>query len=191
LLEASIHAGVAIASCPPPRNASRMVDQELLEFLPRTSFFGGIDRSALECIVAMLVARSLPKGAVVFNEGDPGNSLFVVRRGELIVFHRSPEGGAPVKLTRLRDGDFFGEMTLLEMQPRSATVLVERDVDLLELRARDLYELYKKDIKAYVMVLQNINRELCRRLRHASYRLVEWASEAGDQTTQIGLRPVR
>jgi CRP/FNR family cyclic AMP-dependent transcriptional regulator len=168
-----------------------MVEEELLEFLPRTCFFGGLDRAALERVVAMLVPRSFPSGATVFREGEPGNSLFVVLRGELVVFHRPPEGGPPVKLTRLREGDFFGEMTLIEMQPRSATVQVDRDADLLELRSRDLYELYKKDIKAYVMVLQNINRELCRRLRRASHRLVEWASEAGDQTTQIGLRPVR
>jgi len=153
-----------------------MVEEELLEFLPRTPFFGGLDRAALERVAAMLVPRSFPRGATVFNEGETGSSLFVVRRGELIVFHRPPEGGrAPVKLTRLREGDFFGEMTLIEMQPRSATVQVDRDADLLELRACDLYELYKKDVKAYVMVLQNINRELCRRLRRASHRLVEWA----------------
>jgi CRP-like cAMP-binding protein len=168
-----------------------MADEELLEFLPRTSFFGGLDRPALERVIGMLVPRSLPKGAVVFNEGDPGNSLFVVRSGELLVCHHGDEGGPPVKLTRLRQGDFFGEMTLIEMQPRSATVQVERDAELLELRARDLYELYKKDIKAYVLLLQNINRELCRRLRRTSQRLMEWASEAADETTQVGLRPLR
>src|SRR5438105_4324071 len=135
-----------------------MADAELLGFLQRTSFFGGLDRPALEAAAAMLVPRKYPAGQPVFREGDQGNSLFVVRAGELLVWHAAGEGEPLVKLTRLHFGDFFGEMTLIEMQPRSATVMVEQDAELLELRARDLYELYKKDIKAYVLVLQNVNR---------------------------------
>lgn len=109
----------------------------------------------------------------------------------MVVYHRGPPGEPPVKLTRLGPGDFFGEMTLTEMQPRSASVVAEVDAKLLELRAADLYRLYKQDLKAYVLVVQNINRELCRRLRRTNERLVEWPSRASDVTTQVGLTPVR
>jgi CRP-like cAMP-binding protein len=81
-------------------------------------------------------------------------------------------------------------MTLIEMQPRSATVVAESDCSLLELRAADLYKLYKLDMKSYVLVLQNVNREICRRLRRTNQRLVEWASEARDDSTQVGLQPI-
>jgi CRP/FNR family transcriptional regulator, cyclic AMP receptor protein len=50
----------------------------------------------------------------------------------------------------------------------------------------DLYKLYQADVKAYVLVLQNINRELCRRLRKADTRITEFADEAKDDITQIG-----
>ena len=64
-------------------------------------------------------------------------------------------------------------MTLIEMQNRSATVIAESPTVLYELTARQLYTCYKADIHAYVIVLQNINRELCRRLRRADNRLAE------------------
>jgi CRP/FNR family cyclic AMP-dependent transcriptional regulator len=73
----------------------------------------------------------------------------------------------------LRPGDFFGEMTLIEMQNRSATVVAESPTVLYELTAKDLYTYYKADIHAYVIVMQNINRELCRRLRRADNRIAE------------------
>ena len=64
-------------------------------------------------------------------------------------------------------------MTLIEMQNRSATVVAETEAVLYELTARNLYTYYKADIHAYVLVMQNINRELCRRLRRADRRIAE------------------
>jgi CRP/FNR family transcriptional regulator, cyclic AMP receptor protein len=76
-------------------------------------------------------------------------------------------------MSRLAPGDFFGEMTLIEMQNRSATVVAETATVLYELTAGDLYSYYKADIAGYVLVILNINRELCRRLRRADNRIAE------------------
>ena len=75
----------------------------------------------------------------------------------------------------LGPGYFFGEMTLIEMQNRSATVCAESPTALYELTAQNLYAFYKADIHAYVMVILNMNRELCRRLRRAEIALPSWA----------------
>ena len=80
----------------------------------------------------------------------------------------------------LGPGDFFGEMTLIEMQNRSATVVAETATVLYELTARNLYAYYKADIHAYVIVMQNINRELCRRLRRADRRIAELSLHASE-----------
>ena len=132
----------------------------------------------------MLAERSHPAGSPVFREGDQGRSMYVVHTGELVANQAGGSGGT-VRLMRFFEGDFFGETTLIEMQPRPYTVLATRDARLWELINQDLYRLYQKDVKGYVLVLQNINRELCRRLRRASNRITEFADETDDERTQI------
>src|SRR5947209_2865618 len=139
---------------------------ELTEFLARTPFFGGLPAEAIGRLAAMLVERSYAKGEVVFREGDAGKSMYVVHTGELIA-NQAGESGSAVRLMRYGPGDFFGEMTLIEMQPRPFSVAAESPARLWELTNMDLYQLYRHDVKAYVLILQNINRELCRRLRKA------------------------
>ena len=60
---------------------------------------------------------------------------------------------------------------------------------LYELTARNLYTYYEADIYAYVMVMQNINRELCRRLRRADNRIAELADASRESMTQNRVRP--
>ena len=112
--------------------------------------------------------------------------MYIVRSGELLKY-QSGESGVMVKLMRFGEGDFFGETTLIEIQPRPFTVVAESDAQLFELTNMDLYRLYQEDVHAYVMVLQNISRELCRRLRGADSRVTEYASEFGRTATQINV----
>jgi CRP/FNR family transcriptional regulator, cyclic AMP receptor protein len=92
--------------------------------------------------------------------------------------------GRPIGVSGLGPGDFFGEMTLIEMQNRSVTVVAESPTVLYELTARNLYTYYKADIYGYVIVMQNINRELCRRLRRANHRIAELAEASHESMTQ-------
>ena len=145
---------------------------ELKAFLLATPFFGGLSEASLDLLIPMLVERRFEAGATVVAEGEAGRSMFIVHAGELEVTRRG-EAGHVIRMARLSPGDFFGEMTLLEMQNRSATVIADSPTVLYELTARKLYVYYKSDIHAYVMVMQNINRELCRRLRRADNRIAE------------------
>jgi CRP-like cAMP-binding protein len=126
----------------------------------------------------MLVERRFQVGATVVMEGEQGRSMFIVHSGELAV-SKLGDSGSAICISGLKPGDFFGEMTLLEMQNRSATVVAESPTVLYELTARNLYTFYKADVQAYVMVIQNINRELCRRLRRADNRIAALADAAG------------
>ncbi|MER2268063.1 cyclic nucleotide-binding domain-containing protein [Methylobacterium oxalidis] len=145
---------------------------ELKAFLIETPFFGGLSAESLDLLVTMLVERRFAAGATVMTEGEPGRSMYVVQSGTLAVSKRGDAGSA-IDLNRLGPGDFFGEMTLIEVQNRSATLVAESPLVLYELTARNLYTYYKADLRAYAMVMQNINRELCRRLRRADNRIAE------------------
>jgi CRP/FNR family cyclic AMP-dependent transcriptional regulator len=145
---------------------------ELKAFLLATPFFGGLKDASLDLLVSMLVERRFEVGETVVAEDEPGRSMFIVHAGELGVSKRG-DSGRVIRMSDLAPGDFFGEMTLIEMQNRSATVVAESSTVLYELNARDLYTCYKADIHGYVIVMQNINRELCRRLRRADSRIAE------------------
>jgi CRP-like cAMP-binding protein len=145
---------------------------DLKAFLLATPFFGGLRDASLDLLVSMLVERCFEPGVTVVAEGEPGRSMFIVHSGELVV-SKQLESGRVIRMSDLGPGDFFGEMTLIEMQNRSATVVAESSTVLYELTAKNLYACYKADIHAYVIVMQNINRELCRRLRRADNRIAE------------------
>src|SRR5262245_21628496 len=162
---------------------------DLKAFLLATPFFGGLSDASLELLISMLIERRFDIGATVVAEGEPGRSMYVVHSGELVV-SKLGKSGRVIPMSGLGPGDFFGEMTLIEMQNRSATVVAQSPTVLYELSARNLYTYYKADISAYVMVMQNINRELCRRLRDADNRIAELADAARESTTQIRVRPV-
>jgi CRP/FNR family transcriptional regulator, cyclic AMP receptor protein len=149
-----------------------VISPDLKAFLLATPFFGGLSDASLDLLISMLVERRFDAGANVVAEGEPGRSMFVVHSGQLVV-SKLLDTGRVMRMSGLEPGDFFGEMTLIEMQNRSATVVAESPTVLYELTARDLYKCYKTDIQAYVMVIQNINRELCRRLRRADSRIAE------------------
>ena len=150
---------------------------ELKAFLVATPFFGGLSDASLDLLISMLVERRFDLGASIVAEGEPGRSMYIDHSGELVV-SKIGESGRVIPMTRLGPGDFFGEMTLIEPQNRSATVVAETATVLYELTGRNLYAYYKADIHAYVIVMQNINRELCRRLRRADDRIAGLADAA-------------
>ena len=150
---------------------------ELKAFLVATPFFGGLSDASLDLLISMLDERRFGLGESIVAEGEPGRSMYIVHSGKLVV-SKIGESGRAVAMTHLGPGDFFGEMTLLEPENRSATVVAETPTVLYELTAQNLYAYYKADIHAYVIVMQNINRELCRRLRRADNRIAGLADTA-------------
>ena len=146
------------------------MEEEVAKFLSGTSFFGGLAPEVKATVLSMLKERRIKGGEVLFEEGDDGKSMYIVAKGALIV-KRHCQHGTDARLLMMRPGDFFGVTTLIEMEPRPFSCRAEVDSVLYELTNLDLYQLYKKDQKTYLLVLQNINRELCRKLRKAAQRI--------------------
>jgi CRP/FNR family transcriptional regulator, cyclic AMP receptor protein len=160
-----------------------MPPADLRAFLEATPFFGGLLDASLDRVIRLLVERHFAEGAAVVRENDEGRSMYVVQSGDLLV-HKQSGSGRTVPISRLGPGDFFGDMTLIEIQPRSASVVAETPAVLFELSAASLFVLYEADIHAYAMVLQNMNREMCRRLRRANHRITELADIAFSSVAQ-------
>src|SRR5215472_1409078 len=121
----------------------------LRDFLSGTSLFGCLDADVIDQVIPLLKEHLFLAGDVVFDEGDTGKSMYIVRTGELIVQRRCPDG-TPARLLMMRPGDHFGVTTLIEMEPRPFSCLAEKDSLLYELTNADLYQLYKENGRAYI-----------------------------------------
>jgi CRP/FNR family transcriptional regulator, cyclic AMP receptor protein len=158
--------------------------EELLEWLPSIPLFGGLEVPTLRRVIGRLVEHHVEPGVDVCRQNEAGRAMFLIRSGEVMVC-RDLQGGRRLKMVRMGPGEFFGEMTLIDVQRRSATVTVERPALLYSLSNRDLYQLYQDDVPGYVMILQNLCRELSRRLRATNSRLQTLAEAADDERTLI------
>src|SRR3954469_8019377 len=147
-----------------------MADAEIQAFLSKTSFFGGLMPEVVATVAGMLKEKRVPAGEMLFAEGDDGKSMYIVHEGALIM-RRHCSDGTQARLLMMRPGDFFGVTSLIEMEARPFSCTAEKDSILYELTNVDLYHLYKTDTKTYILLLQNIARELCRRLRKAGQRI--------------------
>ena len=158
-------------------------------FLRSAPVFGGLEGRSLESVRSMLRPLQLPSGAVIFSDGELGRTMYLLVKGEVEVRGRSA-GGRHVPLVRLGPGECFGEMALVELQPRSATVVATRKSVLYSLNNLDLYRLFQNDNYAYVIVLQNICRLLSRRLRKADGRICDFLDPGARNRLRVAAKAV-
>lgn len=155
-----------------------------LQLLQDMPIFGGITRRVLQTILAHAPLRRLRKGEYFFREGDPANSMFVLERGQVVVLKRWQ--GRNYRLRILRDGDCFGEMALMDLSPRSASVKAVDACIALELSINCLYSIYRDDLEQFTLIQMNMGREVSRRLREADDRafqlIMSQQSPAVEQT---------
>jgi CRP-like cAMP-binding protein len=146
-----------------------------LDELRQVGLFGAVSDEVLEFLIAKLVVMQPQPGDVVFHEGDPARDMFVVMAGEMEVLKKSHHG-VEARVALLGPGDWFGEMSILDVQPRSASVRVLAPSRLLRIAASDLDALYRHDVKAYAIIVLNVARELSRRLRVADGLLADFVA---------------
>jgi CRP/FNR family cyclic AMP-dependent transcriptional regulator len=136
------------------------------QFLQSHALFGGLTDDQIALIRPLLREQSFEIGEYIVTEGQEGDRLFFLCAGSVSVLKADADtGSALTHLATLRVGDTFGEMEILDIQPRCASVKALESVQVLILTCHDLYAIYKADIKAYSLIVLNLARELSRRLR--------------------------
>jgi CRP-like cAMP-binding protein len=151
------------------RPAPLALDPELLAQIP---LFGGLSESVLARILGAAREVRVAAGTEVIEEGELASGMFVVADGELEICKRG-RNGAEFCLAVLRRGACVGEMSLIDIQPRSATVRALAPSLLYVLDQSQIAKLYASDLEAYTMLVLNIAREISRRLRRADQVLVD------------------
>lgn len=158
-------------------------DVRLLEEVPLFAELSDEERALL---AAQLDVVSVPAGQKVFSRGDPGGALYLVRSGEVQLSLQDTTGEMLVLETAGR-GDFFGELSLLDGNPRSADARVLQDATCLRVDREDLELLFSRRPSAALVVLAAIGR----RLREADKLLRKRSSVSPNEAVEEKLTPVQ
>ena len=148
--------------------------------LRNIGLFGALSDDVLEYLSTLLTVETPPAGATLFREGEDANAMFVVINGEVEVLKKSKRS-VEARVAVLGPGDWFGEMSIVDIQPRSATVRALAPSRLLRISSADLDALYRHDLRSYAIIILNLARELSRRLRVADGILADLISNVMDQ----------
>jgi CRP-like cAMP-binding protein len=149
-----------------------------VEILATHPIFGGLGTEELERLLELGEVRELPRGELVFREGEPGRELFIVLEGRVEVVARL-DTDQQRTLATLGAGDCFGEMSLIDIQRRSASVIATEASRFLVLSTRAFRDLQTWRLESYTLIVLNIAREISRRLRKADARIVELGIQGG------------
>lgn len=138
----------------------------IADFLATVPLFKSLDARERERFAEMVREKNYPKGSVILFEDDPGDALFVVRAGRVKVVLLS-EDGREVILSLMGVGEYFGELALIDGQPRSAHVIAMEDSTLLVLHRDD----FRRRVESSPGVAWALLQELSRRLRRADEKI--------------------
>src|SRR5436309_152847 len=130
------------------------VDPAALEDMEFFKLLDDEDRRALAEVVDII---KLDDNQILFQAGEPGESLFLVREGEVEIFIKDTTG-QKIILDITRPGDFFGEIALLDAGPRTATALALTETELIELDRDDLMLLFQRKPDAALSMLAAMGR---------------------------------
>jgi CRP/FNR family transcriptional regulator, cyclic AMP receptor protein len=152
-----------------------------IAMLREIGLFGALSDSVLEHLARTLKTARVPAGETVFREEDTfAREMYVLLDGEMEVFKKSRRG-REMRVAVLGPNDCFGEMSMIDMQARSATVRAIAPSRLLKVTAEDMDALYRSDLKSYTLIVLNIARDLSRRLRVTDGILAEFAANVLDE----------
>lgn len=140
-----------------------MADVDVLRSVPLFSQLGQEDAVRFS---REMRRRTYPKNSVIVFEDDPGDAMFIVVSGQVKVV-LTGEDGREVILSTLGVGDFFGEMSLIDDEPRSAHVIAMEDSDLFVLRRDD----FQRQLDANPRMAIGLLRAVVKRLRQADHQI--------------------
>lgn len=155
--------------------------------LREIGLFGGLSDEAIDALIAELETEMVEPGTMVLREGETAREMYVVLGGELEVLKRGARGNE-ARVAMLGPGDWVGEMSIIDVMPRSASVRALAPSLLLKITAENLDRLYRRDVKSYALLVLNIARELSRRLRVADGILAGVIASVWDEYLGAGRR---
>jgi len=144
-------------------DASKVPAMSYAPLLAEIPMFACLTPEDLEGLASLIQRRDYDKGEIIFHEGDVGTALFIIRRG-MVLIRLSHEDGKEVVLGMLGRGEVFGELALLDGDPRSADAVAREDCQLLVLSRED----FLRFVTQKPQITMNLLSGLARLVRHVT-----------------------
>ena len=137
------------------------MEAETIAQLQKASLFHGLPETVLSALADQVIKQHLETGQALFRRGDAGDALYIIDHGRVKIVTEDARGGELV-LNECGPGEAIGDMSLIDQEPRSASVIALTAVDLLTLKRDDFLEVSN----AYPPLAQEIMRRFSARLRY-------------------------
>jgi CRP-like cAMP-binding protein len=149
-------------------------NQNIRQFLKNIPLFAQLHKRELKDIEHLVHRRQYKSSEVIFWQNEPGVGMYIVQSGEVGIF-QDYNTTEQKQLARLIQGDFFGEMALLEDDNRSATAVALSESHLLGVFHPDLFDLFERKAELGVKVLVILANILAQRLRKTNLELQQYS----------------
>jgi len=145
------------------------------DFLRSVDIFSSLSGEELEILAELLKRSFIKKGELLFSEGDDGEEMFIVESGRMGV-NVVLEEGAELEVANFGPREFFGEMSIFEGEPRSASCRAKEDCELLSLKAGDFFSLADRHPEMANRIMHRMLNVTAQRLRKTNRFLTEMVS---------------
>lgn len=145
-------------------------DDSLEKLLSGVPIFSQLTSRELSQVISIVHRRQYGADESIFTQGDPGLGMYVIEKGEVEIIFRD-DAGTEKKLARLASGDFFGDLSLLDESPRSATAIAKVDSRIIGFFRPDLINLLSRSPKLGSKILFKLGEVIGSRLRVTNEQL--------------------
>lgn len=159
---------------------SKVDEESLAGFLAKVPIFSGLEKRGLNYLEQLIHVRSYRPQETVFEQGDPGSGMYLIRTGRVQIFTRNSQEREEA-LANLGPGDFFGETTLASPSPRTFSARTSEGSELLGLFRSDLLATGNKHPEIANHILLGLTRMLSERLQAATLEIRRLHAELNAQ----------
>ena len=152
--------------------------RDVLLILNKISIFAGLTDEQLHSLFQLLETVHYDAGETVFKQGDHPGHIYVIRFGRIKLV--ATKDDTPFELVVFEQGQCFGESSVIGIQPHAATAIAVEDTELLTLSRQAMLSIYSTDLGLFSMLIMNIARETCRRLRSSSEVILHYVQESNN-----------
>jgi len=153
--------------------------ETVAKMLSKISIFGGLSKLQVDTLMKLLQEVSYTENEIIFKEGNQPDHIYIVKSGSVKITLNNAD--SMMELVTFREGECFGETSVIGIVPHSANAIADEDTELIILPRQALFLLFETDTPLFSILILNIAREACRRLSKTDKILFHYISKESEK----------